>query len=429
MLRLRPWLLILSGLSLTSCDGDGDSAKDCRPLRSACDISQAKCQAEVFRATACERDQRDAKLPKVRVITRAELREELESEVAASEPSAQMQAWERACQMIDFLPRDQGTDQASIELVVDGIAAYYSSYSKDITVIDDAAQAPEDGTFTLSHEFMHALQDQRDGFSKLHRSYADSTDSVLALDALTEGEATLLSNAVMLRSEGMEEPYSVNFDSYFDKMRDLFLSDIAQSAAPLLSATQTLSYPLGGKTLARIAAEQGLAGIEARYDSPYTTLSSFIHKPGGSAILGCDLPVAPEGHKLVVYDRLGAAGLLALDVVTGQGFEAFIEAPERWMGDSIAVFASPEETPLSVAMAWRIQLATQADAKELAQNVSLTFGERLSVAQDGREVLLSNADSADVRASWDASQCAPEKSRSPLSRKPKGLLERLGIVH
>ncbi len=411
------------------CDNE---APRCTPLRAPCDISSARCQAEIFRATACERGQPDATLPKVRVITRKTLRAELETGAASYAPTAQDQAWERASQLLQLLPPDQGTDGASVDLLAVGIAAYYSSASKSITVIDDAAQDKDTGSFTLSHEYMHALQDQREGFANLNRQHVDSTDSMLALDALTEGEATLLSNFVMLRAQGEENPGDFDYGPYFQDMLSSFLDDISESPAPLLAALQSLSYPIGGAGLADLFYQRGLGGIENRYDAPYTTLSSWIDRPSAPGAVACSTPQGPEGLDLVILDRLGAAGLLALDVVSGLGVSRFKTAPERWRGDLIAVFASPEAAPESIAVRWQLRLASATAAEQLHDALEALASDHLKILLDGREVQIAAAESAATLSTWDLTHCEPQKARQKgrsMAQVPRGLRERLGIVH
>ena len=52
----------------------------------------------------------------------------------------------------------------------------------------------------LAHELMHALQDQRLDLDKRMKSLMDSTDALLALQAVLEGEATLLMTEALMES-------------------------------------------------------------------------------------------------------------------------------------------------------------------------------------------------------------------------------------
>src|SRR5690606_32507493 len=111
---------------------EGFLISNCAPLEEPCDIRQAACQREVFRATACERDQRRATLPEVRVISRATLREEVEAQLGAREPRATERVWDRASRLLGFLPAEQDSSGASAEMLVEGVAAYYAPATKSI---------------------------------------------------------------------------------------------------------------------------------------------------------------------------------------------------------------------------------------------------------------------------------------------------------
>jgi hypothetical protein len=424
----------LVGLGATACgNGDGDGSPlptiTCEPLRRSCDIREAECREAIFVATACERGQRVAEIPPVRIITREQLRDELEAEVSASEPTREDRAWERANKLLRFVPMGTSTDEASVEIFVDGIAAYYSSATKDVTVIEDSVEDDDSGTFTLSHEFVHALQDQRDGFRKVYEAHLDSLDSLVALDSLFEGEATLLSNVVMLFGD---DPEQIDWNRYFGDMLGDILVDVELSTTPLMSAIEILPYPVGGRGLAPVFLDGGTEGLEALYEAPYTTLAQWIDSDGRQHELDCDVPAAPENYSVVFGERLGLAGLLAMEIVLGDGTAALDERPSRWTSDALRVYATEGDDPTGVAFAWRLRLRTESAAVELAAQLEDALPDA-HVDVQGSEILIASAEDQTVLTRWDAlGECdAPKRIEhhpEAQSLSASFLRKRLGLV-
>src|SRR5690606_20776067 len=142
-----------------------------------CDVRTRACQRSVFEATAATRQQRGAYPPPVRIITREQLAQEYREQLAAdaerpeSEAEAALRQMQRGLALLGLLPAEQSFEEAFVDQAVDSIAAYYSSFSKRITIIADSAEDEGEATFTLSHEYVHALQDQREDLSALRERF------------------------------------------------------------------------------------------------------------------------------------------------------------------------------------------------------------------------------------------------------------------
>ena len=173
--------LLVSALLVLACKDD--------PPTPPCDITDGECQEAVFALTARVRGQEGAKMPPIRVISREQLRDEIQTDLDNSAaPSPDEVAVQQAFALLHLLPAEAGAaDEALADDLAEGVAAYYSPRWKAITVISDAAENEGDGTFVLIHEFTHALQDQR-GDLNTPLGF-DTTDALVSFDSLVEGEA------------------------------------------------------------------------------------------------------------------------------------------------------------------------------------------------------------------------------------------------
>jgi hypothetical protein len=429
--------LLVTWLLLSACD----DAPARVPL--PCDVRTRVCQRSVFEATAETRQQRGARPPPVRIITRTQLAEEYRDQLerAADEPENEndvaLRQMQEGLSLFGLVPTEQSFEEAFVDQAVESIAAYYSSYSKSITIIADAAEDEDEATFTLAHEYVHALQDQREGLGVLRDRFVTGTDDDAALNALIEGEATWLSVVTYRRAVRGEQPADIDATTIFANSLEATLEDIESAPAPLINAGELLPYALGGAGVARRYLDRGVSAVEALYTAPPRTLLAWVDAPAVRRVdlealpeaLDCDTPTAPDGYEITLEDRLGLSGLLALGVALGATAEQAYEAGAGWRADLVTGYASAEQ-PEAVAIAWRVRLQSASAAQELALAVNESSSERRATALES-EVLISAASDPALLESWpDATEC-PERERSQRRKARSALASlhaRFGIV-
>lgn len=422
-------------LLLALCVGCADDEGE---VSLPCDVTERSCQKAVFRATAEMRGQTDARLPDVRVITRRQLALELRAALEESatdlgdELLARREQVQRALSLLELLPEpsEQSADDAYIAQAVDSIAAYYSDSSKDITVISDQTTEQDDALITLSHEFVHALQDQRDDLAELRAKYVESTDDDLALTSLIEGEADWLAYATYFDRVRNTSVERIIYRRLFGAILNGTLQAIEESGAPLIETSELIPYPVGGRFVAELDLTRGLDSVAALYDDPPLALRSWVENapPELPAALDCDVPSAPEGYRRIDSDRLGFGGLMAYRIAQGEAGLTAYNAALHWRSDKIATYAA-EADDASVAMSWRIVLDTEPSAQSLAALANASGA--VSARAQGKAVVLSAATDPALLMAWRPNEGCPafDKGRAD---EPSGLLaslkRRLGIT-
>jgi hypothetical protein len=353
----------------------------------------------VFKATAALRAQRGAKLPPIRVITREQFAEETRGSSGASKRDRRDDIVEGALRLVALLPANTTVGGAAAEASIDGVAAYYHKGDKAVTIIDDAASDLADGTYTLSHEFVHALQDQREVLSKYDAMGSRSSDASLAIDALVEGEAVAVSNALMGSLEGGAPRDDTRF---YDRLLTAFLREIALSTAPFTHAMLTLPYPVGGRPIASAYLRSGYDGIARFFAVHPLTYGEWVEGGEVSDLpqrMHCDVVAPPLGFKIVANDRFGGAGLLALYTRLGlTGPEAY-EAARAWTNDTFTIFGPEDLASSTGVLAWRLGLGDAATASGLAEKLR-TAQLPVEVTQTEDELLITGATDPAVLASW-----------------------------
>jgi hypothetical protein len=91
----------------------------------------------------------------------------------------------------------------------------------------------------------------------------------------------------------------------------------------------------------------------------------------------------------------------------------------RWRSDWYALYSDPGQSSEAVAVAWRLRLASDDDAAQLAE---LVAGSELAIEAHvaGPELLLIAANDAELLSGWsDRTACgSPDKARSATLRPP-----------
>ncbi len=388
--RLSVWLVVLG---LLGCDDE-------QTLTGGCDIRTAGCQRVVFEATAEARGQPGAERPPVRTISAEQFAAEYRAEVdeALDEAGGAQLAWDAALQMLGLL--DAGTTgiEAVAEETIATVAAFYDGDTQGVTVVDRGGpSSPEQDLFVLSHEFVHALQNQTGHLQKFRERFAHSTDSLLATTALTEGEATVLGAVVL--EEAAPPGSFLDWDALGTGLRGGVFDSIEAAQEPMIAAISGLPYTFGFDGLRHLRNDP--TEIQELYDSPALTLRAWANGRGGSdppGGLSCYPTIAPEGYVAVDHDSLGVVALIALGVLAGERPGSARTASFSWTDDIVVAFESVD-TPHEYAVAWRLR--SEGSIADLAWEQHL-----LDVAPDiqtdviDRELLAYGATDPTVLADW-----------------------------
>jgi len=224
----------------------------------------------------------------------------------------------------------------------------------------------------LTHELTHALQDRHLGLSKRLKALRENSDAQMALQAMLEGEATVvMMQAVLSRlpPDGRERPST-----------DSLLSSMAQMAAGGLEGSDGVPeffvkellfpYTSGTEWVERKRALGGWAALDAAWKRPPETTAEILHPdrplafrkrlPDASRPASAELP--PRSH-LLWTDCFGEWMLRTVLEAAGAPDPAGLAA--EWQDDRI-VFFEPDGTPNGpVGFVWRLRLSSDAGARRL----------------------------------------------------------------
>jgi hypothetical protein len=421
----RVWLgffaLVVFGISGCSepefCEGEWD-------LAAWCDIRNDSCQQTVFEATDCVRGTSGVR-PTIRVITQDEYWAELygdDDPADAAEP--EYNPWDEALRLFGMLTPQRTMDEEFTKEYGETVPAYYSSWYRDITIIDSGTDDDDVsyGMRMLSHEYVHSLQDQDVGLAELRGRYGYANDTSLSLSNLTEGEA----NIVSVLANGLlsgEPPTQAEIEDRFEWSLQYYQDIIAQHESPYVAVRRHLHYGTGSRYYAQLYDQRGIEGVRAlpssfpvstvHWMAGYTADSQQHESHSWEQPLRCRALVAPDGYESRAWDTFGASLLFGFLVANerrdyGPDIWGAWNRALEWRGDNVRVFAPPDAD--ETAAIWQIRLSSESLATEL-QESAVQMGRHWTVVRNGPEVRIFAASDRGILNKWVAdSRCEPDRA-------------------
>ncbi|HNV76515.1 MAG: hypothetical protein IT358_04770 [Gemmatimonadaceae bacterium] len=295
--------------------------------------------------------------PKFEARTKEEVRAFLEKRFAEDMPDEELKGSERSYKRLGLLPDSLDLRKFMLALLTEQIAGYYDPATKVLYIVQGASD--EMVSVTVSHELVHALQDQYlnlDSLQKVKRR----NDRQLAAQSVIEGQATFEQLASMLGSGTMV----ANLPGGWDRVRTLIREN--NSTMPIFSSAptlvqETLLFPyLSGAEFIRYFKEKR-AGKSVFESMPVSTEQVmhddrfFVNRDDPTVVT---LP-APTG-KVVYENDLGEFETRLFLYEHLKDRDAAYRGAAGWDGDRYVLF----DTPKGEGLAWVTVWDTSVDAAE-----------------------------------------------------------------
>ena len=384
-----------------------------------CNIATETCQEDIYYALVRLRgDGFDplAGLPPIDTIPVETYRAQLQAAADAREAAQAMHPppeepdedepkpvvpWDFALQVLGLVTPTTSSGQASVDNQVANVAAFYSSATRSVTVID-RGQARDDffDTGLLLHELTHALQDR-----ELSGAFSDgTTDGDLASRALTEGEATFYQHLSHVEMRG-ESPEDIDWHLGYTQNLQGGRGGLPEDRSPYYGVRWFI-YPLGARFLSDAWERGGNAGVRhayatqprhiAQFMTPHDEADADLRSVLDPALL-CDVQTPGEGWERPGLDRFGALIVYSFFVGAEIPDDEAWPLASGWDDDLIYVFFEPEDE--LVLVTWRIRLADEAAAQRAVE--LMVLDPRVHATAEGRDVVLIAGNDEDTTADWD----------------------------
>jgi hypothetical protein len=296
-------------------------------------------------------------------FTRYRLEDYLTEYYQREEYVEELETTEKLYRVLGLIGEDYDLAENEIEVLRQYVAGLYDSEQEEIYLVLDRYTSDLWLEVTFAHEFTHALQDQHFDLDSLE-DRALTTDSRLALQALVEGDATLVM---------VEYAYEYLFEMSFDRS-DLLeaIQQVEQGeyqgGPTVVRETEGFPYEQGIVFAAALTERGGWDQLNQAFRDPPQTTEQVMHpdkylagEVGQAPEVGNLLGALGEGWEELRRDVLGEL-FIRVYLERELGSEEALVAAEGWEGDA-AVFLCDEEEGQEL-LALRIRWDSESNADE-----------------------------------------------------------------
>jgi hypothetical protein len=295
--------------------------------------------------------------PRLEMRSREEVRAFLLKKFNEDMPSEQLRGDEVAYKAMGFIPDTLDLRAFLLDLLTEQIVGYYDPATKVLYIVRDA---PEDlAGVTVSHELIHALQDQHLNLDSLQKSKDDS-DHKAAVQAVLEGQATWIHMKMALGGADMAQRIPGGWEQLRQQIRESQAAMPKFSNAPM-AIQESLIFPyLSGAEFVRRFSTRGdtrspLSALPVSTEQILSEEAFFGATP--------DVPTSvrlPGTPRIGEYDEtMGEFGTRLFLFQHSKNNQSAIAGAHGWDGDRYrvsgigktrrVVWASVWDTPLDAA--------------------------------------------------------------------------------
>jgi hypothetical protein len=177
--------------------------------------------------------------PKVERRSKDEVRNFLTQKFNESMPAAEITGIERTYRRFGLISDTLQLRPFMLELLTEQVVGYYDPATKVLYVVDGSK--PETVGVTVTHELIHALQDQYLNLDSIQKVTGDN-DRQVAAQAIIEGQATFDQVKAMLGSNNLAAALPGGWDRVRDMIRDNQSGMGVFQSAPMI-IQETLIFP------------------------------------------------------------------------------------------------------------------------------------------------------------------------------------------
>ena len=276
------------------------------------------------------------KPPRVELRSKEQVRDFLIKQFDQSQPAAELKGEESAYKLLGMIPDTLDLRKFLLAVLTEQVVGYYDPATKVLYVVQGADDKL--AGITITHELVHALQDQYVNLDSIQHATADN-DRLSAAQAVIEGQAQYEQLSIML---GGSENIALRVGGR-DRIREMIREN--QSAMPVFATApmviqESLLFPYlsGADFVQRFEAERGKANplehLPVSTEQILHTPAYFGNPPDVPSVV--TLP-PPRGATSVYENDLGEFGtrLFLYQQLTDQELAA--RAAAGWDGDRYVV--------------------------------------------------------------------------------------------
>jgi hypothetical protein len=374
MIRLRRFAVLLTiAVAAAACGSPTPSSSPSPSASAVASASPSASSAPSAAATGSVRPSRtypeiNAQVQAIRgldektpiepdIVSPAELATVIRASFDHDYPPDQVAADQALYRALGLIGPDVKLADVFVDLLESQVAGLYDPVAKKLYVVSKAGGVGPVEQVFYSHEYDHALQDQHFGLQRLQEGLRGQSDTLLAHQALVEGDAYVLMTYWLqqnLDASEIQQVIAASGDP--EALAALQRIPPIVQAQILFAATQGTQFVLG----------QQIAGgwpvIDKDFAEPPATSEQVLHPEKYDAREPAVAVPLPTG----LATKMGAGWSVATEDTFGEHqigiwLAAAPDAAAGWGGDRLTLLQGPRN---AWALAWRTAWDTAADAAD-----------------------------------------------------------------
>lgn len=338
--------------------------------------------------------------PKIETRSKEQVRAFIAQEFQNPEAQKDLAGVEASYKRFGMIPDTLQLQKFMLDLLEEQIVGYYDPKTKVLYVVDGSPREAVD--ITVTHELVHALQDQYISLDSI-QTIRGQNDRTTAAQSIFEGQAVYEQIAASLGGGNV----AINLPGGWDRIRDMIREN--QGAMPIFAAApviiqETLIFPyLSGAEFVRNFKDRRPG--ESVYDDIPVSTEQVLHPVAFFARR--DVPTAVDLGKLVggtaVYENTLGEFETRLFIFQHLGDQnESVRAATGWDGDRYVLFNTAGGQGLAWLTVWDsaveagefYDIANQALEKRFNTKATASGTLSKSYSAPGRSVLLSTTEIA-----------------------------------
>jgi hypothetical protein len=319
--------------------------------------------------------------PKIEVRTRDQVREFLLKKFDEDTPAADLKGEESAYKLLGLLPDSLDLRKFLLAVLTEQVIGYYDPATKVLYVVNGTDEKVVG--ITITHELVHALQDQYVSLDSIQKATSDN-DRLTAAQAVIEGQAQFEQLSTM-GGGGKNIAMSVGGREQVREMIRESMSSMPVMATAPMMIQESLLFPYlsGADFVQRFKEKKGkanpLANIPRSTEQILHTDAYFGATPDEPSVVA--MP-APRGATKVYENSIGEFGTRLVIFQHTKDQNTAARAAMGWDGDRYVVVKNASGSGIVWATVWdtTLEAAEFSDAMIRATTKRTGMAERAEAA-------------------------------------------------
>jgi hypothetical protein len=290
--------------------------------------------------------------PKLEIRTKDQVRAFLLKQFDEATPASQLAGEEKTYKLLGLIPDTMNLRDFFVRVLSEQVVGYYDPKAKTLYVVQGADEQVVG--ITITHELVHALQDQYVNLDSIQKSGA-SNDHLAAAQALIEGEAQFEQISIML---GGPEQIETRLPGAWDRVREEIRNrqgemPVFATAPMVIQESLLFPYLSGAEFVRRVKEKRG--NHDPFRDVPRST-EQVLHPPLFLSTPPDDptavtLPAPRVGTKVYEND-MGEFGARLIVYAYLKDPQTAQRAAAGWDGDRFMIVERGAERGFVWAIVW-----------------------------------------------------------------------------